>query len=72
MSKMIVSDEAELYYPNHGSETSIQEQFPEFYEANKERVDAGKIKFFYDPWATSTGCLIDLETLENYIIDTRA
>jgi len=60
------------WFANKGAEKSIKEYFPSFYEQNKERIDQGKIKFFYDGWATEVGCLIDLETLENYIIDTRS
>jgi len=57
---------------NSGQDVPIERYFPDFYEQNKERIDQGKIKFFYDPWATEVGCLIDLETFQNYIIDTRS
>ena len=57
---------------NRGKEKSIKDYLPNFYEDNKERIDNGKIKFFYDPYATETGCVIDLETLECFIVDTRA
>ena len=63
---------SDIKYHNKGKEVSIAEYLPDFYEQNKDRVDYGKIKFFYDPYATEVGCLIDLDTLETYIIDTRA
>ena len=56
---------------NKGKDSIISDYLPDFYEKNKERIEAGRIKFFYDPHATEVGCLIDLDTLENYIIDTR-
>lgn len=59
---------------NKGQDSSkdIPENFPKFYEANKERVDSGKIKFFYEPWAIEGGVLIDMETLETLFVDFRA
>lgn len=62
----------DLKYHNKGKEVSIEDYLPNFYQQNRERVDSGKIKFFYDGYATEVGCLIDLDTLETYIIDTRA
>jgi len=63
---------SDIDYHNRGNDTDISEYFPEFYKSNKERVDSGRIKFFYDGFATEVGCLIDLDTLETYIIDMRA
>lgn len=59
-------------FANRGQEQNIKEVMPEFYRLNKEKVDSGRIRFFYDAWATEVGCLIDLDTLETLIVDTRA
>ncbi len=56
---------------NEGEENSIEEFFPDFYGSNKERVDSGRIKFFYDPYATECGVIIDLDSLETIIYDSR-
>lgn len=67
---MIVT--SDIKYHNKGEEVSIEEYLPDFYNENKNRVDSGRIKFFYDGYVTEVGCLIDLDSMETYIVDTRA
>ena len=69
------SKKHDMIIQNKGSELDhedIARIFPKFYEDNKEGVDSGRIIFRYDPYATETGCIVDLDTLESLIFDMRA
>jgi len=69
--KMVVTPDLERYNDGEDRSDNIKKYFPDFYKENKERVDSGRIKFFYDPWATEVGCLIDLDSMETYLVDFR-
>lgn len=64
----------EDYMGNSGSDNTkdIESQFPEFYKANLERIQSGKIKLFTEMWAIEGGILIDIETLKTIFIDYRS
>lgn len=66
------TDERSLINKGTDSSKDIEENFPKFYQANKERIDNGKIKFFEEPWAIEGGVLIDMETLETLFVDFRS
>jgi hypothetical protein len=67
-----INESTELDYQGvKAEEVSIEDHLPGYYAENKEKVDAGKIKYFYDGGLTECGCLIDLDTMEVHIIDSR-
>lgn len=64
----------EEFMINSGKDDSkeIESQFPEFYKANLERIQSGKIKLFTEMWSIEGGVLIDIETFETIFVDYRS
>lgn len=60
---MIKTDDRSVINWCEDESSNIKEYFPAFYEANKEKVDKGLIRFYHEGNAVKAGFLVDLETL---------
>jgi len=69
---MKITNDLDRLITNKANVVDISKLFPDFYKANKESVDIGMIVILDDQVATETGIVINIKTLESYIIDYRA